>query len=383
MSIDIPFADPSAGVRLLRRDILDAVAKVLDSGRYILGPQVTALENEFAEASGTRHCVAVASGTDALELALRANGIQPGEGVATVSHTAVATVSAIERCGAVPVLVDVDEDTLTLCPNHLEKTLAHHRQRPKSERIRVRAVIPVHLYGCPADMMAIRKIAVAFGLSIIEDCAQAFGAALGDKPVGGLGAAGAFSFYPTKNLGAVGDAGMVATDSESLAAALRSLRQYGWTRRYISDARGVNSRMDELQAAILRVRLTQFAADQAHRDAIAAQYTDRLRPLPIRLPPVSSRRSRHAHHLYVIRTERRDDLRRHLEENGIGTGIHYPAPVHKQPAYAHLTGHIVGGLPVTNNICRQILSLPMFPELEGHQIDRICETIHRFFSDGL
>ncbi len=314
------------------------------------------------------------SGTDALHLALRACGIGPGDRVFTVSHTAVATVAAIELAGATPVLVDIDPATFTMDPNRLEEAVGAdegrrtkdegHVNRPSSLVSVVRrrsAIIPVHLYGHPADMAAILEIARRYDLWVIEDCAQSHGATIDGQKTGTFGDIAAFSFYPTKNLGALGDGGAVVTSDPALAEQTRLLREYGWRERYVSAIPGLNSRLDELQAAILRVKLRYLDAENARRRALAAEY-DRLLAdssvrTPITRPDVS-----HVFHQYVIRSGRRDALQAYLRSQGIGTLIHYPAPVHAQPAYAGRIS-IGEGLPHTEAAAREILSLPMFPEL--------------------
>ncbi len=301
-------------------------------------------------------------------LALRACGIGPGDEVITVSHTAVATVAAIELSGASPRLVDVESGTLTLDPRELEKTITG----------RTKAIIPVHLYGCPADMTPILTFAREHGLVVIEDCAQAHGARYAGRLVGTLGDAAAFSFYPTKNLGAMGDGGAIATSRADVAERLLSLRQYGWRERYISDEPGFNSRLDELQAAILRVRLRYLDEENDSRRRLAATYDERLSRLPLVLPVVRPG-DRPVYHLYAIRTERREELRAHLRERGISTAIHYPAPVHLQPAYARL-GYRPGSLPVTEDAARSLLSLPMYPDLSPEAPLIVAEAIAQFFN---
>ncbi len=364
----IPFVDLKAAYRRLQPEIDAAVATVLESGWYILGAEVAAFEEAFARYLGLPHVVGVASGTDAVLLALRACGIGVGDEVITVSHTAVATVAAIELCGAIPRLVDVEPGTLTLDPQALAKAVTG----------RTKAIIPVHLYGCPADMTPILTCAQEHGLAVIEDCAQAHGARYAGRQVGTLGDAAAFSFYPTKNLGAMGDGGAVATSRADVAERLRLLRQYGWRERYISDVPGLNSRLDELQAAILRVRLRHLDEENETRRRLAATYSDNLSGLPLQLPAVRSG-DRHVYHLYAIRTARREELRAHLRERGIGTAVHYPVPVHLQPAYARL-GYGPGSLPVTEDAARSLLSLPLYPDLPADAPATVAEAIAQFFN---
>jgi len=366
----VPQNDPKAAYLAQREAIDAAIAGVLDSGWYILGKQVTAFEAEFAGAVGTRHGVGVGNGTDALVLALRALGIGPGKAVATVSHTAVATVAAIEMVGARPILLDIDPDTYTMDPKELERALTHRRQGE-----RIAAIIPVHLYGQPADLAAIAALARHHGVMMIEDCAQCHGARFEGRLAGSFGALACHSFYPTKNLGALGDGGMVTTSDDALAAELRALREYGWRgQRYVSERSGVNSRLDELQAAILRVKLTALATDNARRRAIAARYDAGLAELPIR-PPGRDPRAEHVFHQYVVRGEQRDELRARLQDSGIGTNIHYPVPVHLQPAYRGRVATGPSGMARTELAASEIVSLPMYPQLTDSQVDRIIAAL--------
>jgi dTDP-3-amino-3,4,6-trideoxy-alpha-D-glucose transaminase len=362
----IPQADPRAQYLRHKADIDQALAGVLSSGRYILGEQTRAFETEFADYIGAAHAVGVGSGTDALHLALRACDVSPGDEVITVSHTAVATVAAIELCGATPVLVDVDPETLTLDPALLEGAITP----------RTRAVVPVHLYGHPVDMTPLLAVARCRGLRVIEDAAQAHGARYHGRRVGSLGDAGCFSFYPTKNLGAFGDGGAVVTDDATLAERVRLLREYGWAERYVSHVSGYNSRLDELQAAVLRVKLRWLDEDNAARASLAALYGEGLADRALTLPVVRQG-VEHAHHLYVVRSEARDALRAHLQRHGVGSLVHYPVPVHLQPAYRdRLPGR--DALGVTERAAQQVLSLPMFPELAPSDAGRVVETIRDF-----
>jgi dTDP-4-amino-4,6-dideoxygalactose transaminase len=344
------------------------MARVLASGWYILGEEVAAFEREFAAYAGASHAIGVASGTDAIQLALRALGVGVGDEVATVSHTAVATVAAIELSGATPVLVDIDPETFTMDAACLERAMNRH----------VKAIVPVHLYGHPADLAAILPIAGRHGAAVIEDCAQSHGAALGGRATGTWGHAGAFSFYPTKNLGALGDGGAVLTSDVELAARIRALREYGWRERYVSSEAGLNSRLDEMQAAILRVKLHYLDAENARRREIASWYNQLLAGLPLTLPTVSISAT-HVFHQYVVRTALRDPLRDHLKQSGIGALIHYPVPVHLQPAYR---GRVIlaGTLASSEAAAREVLSLPMFPELPGNAVERVCAAVRGFFT---
>ncbi len=365
----IPQTDPRAGYLAHKVEIDAAIARVLDSGWYILGREVAAFEATFAAYVGVAHGVGVGNGTDALEIALRACGVGPGDAVFTVSHTAVATVVAVERSGATPVLVDIDPATYTMDPNCLQDAV---RDVVKTAAARPRAVIPVHLYGHPADMPAILDIARRYGLRVIEDCAQAHGAALLDRKLGAWGHIAAFSFYPTKNLAALGDGGMIVTDAPELAGQARLLRQYGWRERYISAIPGGNSRLDELQAAILAARLPHLDGENARRRALAAAYDRALASTGLVLPAVRPG-AVHVYHQYVVRTPHRDTLRAHLQARGVGTGIHYPAPVHLQPAYQ---GRLAGEpLPHTEQAAREVLSLPMFPQLTDTQLAVVARAL--------
>ncbi len=380
----IPQANPGAAYQAQKGEIDAAIARVLEGGRYILGETVAGFEQEFAAYLGTKHCVGVGSGTDAIELALRALEIGPGQAVIAPSHTAVATVAAIERAGARPVLIDVDPATYTITAAGIE---AVAQSRPEFDGCRLAAVIPVHLYGRPADMPTILDVARRYGLRVIEDCAQAHGATLGRKRVGTFGDLAAFSFYPTKNLGAVGDGGIVATNDPHLRQRLAALREYGWQQRFVSAFPGTNSRLDPLQAAVLSVKLTRLDADNERRRTIAGRYSAGLASVGVGLPtssivgqargadaPGSASLSQDVFHQYVIRTPGRDDLAGFLSKQSIGTGIHYPVPVHLQPAYSD-RGLGFSPLPETERLCTEILSLPMFPQLADRDVDRVVAAV--------
>lgn len=368
----IGFADPKASYLAHQQEIDAAVHRVLDSGRYILGPEVDAFEQEFARYLGLPYVLGVANGTDALQLALRACGVGPGDGVVTVSHTAVATVAAIELTGATPVLVDIDPRSYTLDPTLLAETI-----KRTAGRLPVKAVVPVHLYGHPADMPAILEIAQRYRLYVIEDCAQAHGATLQRRKTGVWGHLAAFSLYPTKNLGALGDGGAVATADAALAEKVRLLREYGWKERYFSNCGGMNSRLDELQAAILRVKLQHLDAENQLRRELAAVYDRCLQGTPWALP-VCSPDASHVYHLYVVRGSDRNGLREFLKMHGVGTAIHYPLPVHQQPAYLERLPIGAGGLEKTNAACREIVSLPMHPHLSVSQVQQVAQRIGTF-----
>lgn len=367
----IPQTAPLAAYRATRARIDRAIARVLKSGRYILGPEVEAFEREFAAYIGCRHAVGVGSGTDALVLALRALGLPPGTLVATVSHTAVATVAAIELAGLTPLLLDIDPATYTLAPAALERAFGSGR--------RIGAVIVVHLYGQAADLDALAPLIRRHGATLIEDCAQCHGATLGGKRLGSMGDIACFSFYPTKNLGAVGDGGAVLTSNGDRAMRLRELREYGWRERYVSAVPGMNTRLDPIQAAVLRVKLPGLDRANARRAAIAARYDRGLAKTGLGLP---TRRpgATHVFHQYVVRTPRRDALRAALDGAGIGTTVHYPVPVHLQPAYRGRVALDPGGLGESERTAREVLSLPMFPELGAADVARVIAAVKTFLA---
>lgn len=361
-------ANPSSQFQSYQNEIEEAVLKVLRGNRYILGDEVKLLEDEFAAFIGVNSAIGVANGTDALELALRALGIGSGDEVITVSHTAVATVAAIEAAGAVPVLVDINSDYFTLDPNQLQNALT-----PKTK-----AVIAVHLYGQPADLEAIDRFCSKNGLSLIEDCSQAHGAKWSGSRVGSIGHLGCFSCYPTKNLGAIGDAGLVVTNDEEIAKKVRMLREYGWHRRFISDVAGRNSRLDELQAAILRVKLRHLDADNAKRGAIAVQYSQGLDRLSVRLPEIRENADA-VFHLYVLRSQERQNLISHLNKHNIQAGIHYPVPIHLQPAYKNRI-RTARDMSVTEKISEEVISLPMYPELTSSDVAQVIKAVNSYRS---
>jgi len=356
----IPFSQPSAQTAAHRTAIDVAIARVLDSGWYVLGREVAAFEQEFSDYLGVKHAIGVNSGTDALALALRALGLSVGDEVVTVSHTAVATIAAIELAGAVPVLADIDPRHFTLDPSSFEAVITS----------RTKAVVVVHLYGQAADMDAILSIARRHGLKVIEDCAQATGATLGGCRLGSLGDVGCFSFYPTKNLGAIGDGGAVVTNDPALADRVRSLREYGWRGDRVSHVPGVNSRLDEIQAAILRAKLPFLDADNSRRQAIAAVYDAAL--AGVMLVPARRPGAEHVFHLYVVRVSNRDHLAQLVRSHGIGVSIHYPQAAHQQPAYV---GRLGGSFPETERVVGEILTLPVFPELTDAQVSKVCAVL--------
>ena len=367
---EIPALDLKAQYQSIRQEIDSAVSRVLEHGVYILGESVTAFEQEFASYCGVSHGIGVGSGTEAVHLALLACGIGPGDEVITVSHTAVATVAAIEMSGARPVLVDIDSLRYTIDPDKFEAAITS----------KTRAVIPVHLYGCPADLDPILEIAHANNIVVIEDCAQAHGATYHGRRVGSWGKIAAFSYYPTKNLGAYGDGGALITNDASLADRARILRQYGWKERYVSSVKGVNSRLDDLQAAILRVKLSHLDEWNTRRQKLANLYNDLLSNSGVVLP-YQPPDARHVYHQYVIRHAQRDELRAFLSDRKIYTLIHYPVPIHLQPAYADL-GVTRGDLPVTEQAAQQVLSLPLYPEMSEDSIEVVGRAVLEFCRMG-
>lgn len=365
----IPCQQPLAQYRSNAAVIDEAIRRTLDSGWYVLGREVEAFEREFADYCGTGEAIAVGSGTDALRLVLQASGIGPGDEVITVAHTALATIAAIVMSGATPVLVDVDPNTGLIDARRIEAAVT----------AQTRAVIPVHLYGQPADMEAVLSTSRRHGLPVIEDAAQAHGARIGDRRAGSLGLAGCFSFYPTKNLGAVGDGGAVVTDDHDLAGKLRMIRQYGWDAGRTARVPGVNSRLDEIQAAILRAKLPGLDADNERRRVLAERYNRALAGLPLSLPRVPDG-VEPVWHLYVVATERRSELRSFLSDRGIDTAIHYPQPPHRHPGYADAVRIGPGGLPVTEELVERIVTLPLYPELEDAEADAVAAAVAAFFA---
>jgi dTDP-4-amino-4,6-dideoxygalactose transaminase len=370
--VPIPQTDPRAAYLAQKTEIDAAIAQVLESGQYILGPVAERFESDFAAFLGLAHGIGCASGTDAIELALRACDIGADDLVFTVSHTAVATVAAIERAGATPVLVDIEAGGFGMDPAALDAAL---RKPPPG---RPAAILPVHLYGEPADLVAIGELARAQGLRLIEDCAQSHGALYRGRPAGSFGDIACFSFYPTKNLGALGDAGIIATGDPALAAAAREIREYGWRERYVSARSGINTRLDPIQAAVLLTKLPRLDSDNQRRQAIAARYDEGLTGLPVALPPRRANAS-HVFHQYVLRSQKRDRLREHLRAAAVGTGIHYPVPVHLHPAYRGRVAAGPTGLRNSERVAGEILSLPIYPQLTDAAVDRVIAEIRRFF----
>jgi len=360
----VPFVDFRAHVAALRGEIDAAVARVLDSGWFILGPEGEAFERELASALGAHDAVAVANGTDALHLALRALGVGPGDEVVTTSLSAAFTALAIVQAGARPVFVDVDEATLNLDPRAVAAALTP----------RTKAIVPVHLYGHPADLQPILDVAAERGIAVLEDACQAHGARYRGRPVGTIAPLGALSFYPTKNLGALGDGGAILCADPAHAARLRRLRNGGQSDRYRHEELGVNSRLDEVQAAILRVSLRHLPAWTARRREIGAFYLRELEGTGLGLP----REQEYAtavYHLFVVRHPHRDALAAALRQDGIGTLVHYPTPLHRQPAFAPLAAGLA--LPNVERAADEILSLPLYPELTDTQASAVVAAVRR------
>jgi dTDP-4-amino-4,6-dideoxygalactose transaminase len=363
--MEVPYVDLAAAYRRQQRELDEAVLRVMAGGGYVLGEETAAFEQEFAGWLGAERVVAVDSGTAAIYLSLKALGIGSGDEVITVSHTAINTVLAVSMAGAEPVLVDIDPETFCMSPELLPGALSS----------RTRAVIPVHLYGHPVDMDPLLAFAAEHGLAVIEDCAQSPGARYRGRKTGTLGDCACFSFYPTKNLGACGDGGAVVTADGELAERVRSLSNCGQgEERYLNVRKGGVSRMDEVQAAVLRVRLGLLEERNSRRRRIAHAYGDALAGTGLTLP-LEREWAEHVYHLYVVRSSRREELKSHLAGNGVECLVHYPVPVHRQPAYGELSG---ASLPQTEAAVEQILSLPVYPEMSDEQVGRVCELIKDF-----
>lgn len=364
--MNVPFVDLRAQYQSLAAEVQQAISVVLERGDFVLGREVSLFEEEFAAYCEAEYAVGVDSGTSALELALRAFDIGPGDEVITAANTFIATAFAVSYTGATPVLVDVDPQTYTIDVSLLESAITD----------RTRAIIPIHLYGHPAEMDPIMEMARRYRLVVIEDACQAHGAKYKGKRVGSLGHAAAFSFYPAKNLGAYGDGGMVVTNDERVAGSLRVLRNYGQREKYHHMVQGYNHRLDTLQAAVLWVKLKHLDAWNAARRQHAKQYRELLACSPVVLPAEASY-AEAVYHLYVIRVQDRDGLRVYLQERGVATGIHYPIPIHLQPSYRAL-GYKKGSFPVTERYAEQILSLPMCAELTPASIEYVAQAIRTF-----
>jgi dTDP-4-amino-4,6-dideoxygalactose transaminase len=362
----VPFLSLKDATAELRSELDDAIARVLSSGHYIGGPEVEGFEAEFAQYVGARHCVGVANGLDAITLSLLAHGLKPGDEVLAPSNTFIATWLGATHGGGVPRPVEPDFATHVVTPEAVRRAITP----------RTRAVVPVHLYGTPVDVPALKQLCAEQGLLLLEDAAQAHGAKVGATRIGGFGTTATWSFYPGKNLGALGDAGAITTDDDAVAARLRLLRNYGSTVKYVHEVVGFNSRLDPLQAAVLRVKLKHLDAWNERRQVIAARYLKELAGLDgLRLPVVPAGRTS-SWHLFVVRTPRRDALRTHLEADGIGTIIHYPIPPHLQQAYPDAGSD---SLRETETAAREVLSLPIGPHFSAEAIGHVIESVRRFF----
>src|SRR5258707_1443593 len=361
----IPLVDLHAQYQTIRHEVMVAFEDVLENMQLFLGPQMQAFEDEFSVYCGCRYGIGVSTGTDALVLALRACGIGPGDEVVTVANTFIATVEAIALVGATPVFVDIDPDSYTIDWRQLEQVVTW----------RARAMLPVHLYGHPAEMQPIMEFACIHGLRVIEDASQAHGATYQGQRVGSFGDIGCFSLYYSKNLGAYGEAGICVTNNHDLAESIRLLRDHGSRTKYQHDILGVNARLDELQAAVLRIKLRYLEQWNAARQDHAHAYTEQLRGL-VEAVPVAKSWGTHVYYVYVVRVPRRDHFRQVLEREGIATGIHYPIPIHLQPACVQY-GYQPGMLPVTEEVTERIVSLPMYPELTTEQIQRVVDAVKK------
>jgi dTDP-4-amino-4,6-dideoxygalactose transaminase len=364
--MNIPLVDLRKQYQPLKEEIISGMQQTLEGMQLFLGENVQAFEKEFAQFCGVRHGIGVSDGTTALHIILRAMGIGPGDEVITVAHTFIATAEAIVLSGARPVFVDIDPTTYLMDVTKIEAKLTRC----------TKAILPVHLYGQTVDMDSIWGIARRHGLRVIEDACQAHGALYRGCRAGSLGDAAAFSFYFSKNLGAYGEGGFIATDDDELAHKMRMIRDHGSERRYYSDLIGMNGRLDELQAVVLRAKLPHLERWNEQRREHAACYNDLLRDLPV-ITPVECTKNKHVYHLYVIRVSGRDELCAYLRSQGIATGIHYPAPIHMQRAMGTL-GYKVGDLPATERVCSDILSLPMYPELTEREIEYIATNVATF-----
>lgn len=368
--MSIPLNDLQAQFASIKPEVMSAIEDVLDAMHLFLGPQNRRFEQSFASYCGCEYGIGLSNGTDALSLALRACQIGPGDEVITVSHSFIATVEAIAQVGATPVFVDIEPDTYTMDWRQLEGALSK----------RTRAIIPVHLYGHPADMQPVLDFARQYGLRVIEDASQAHGAAYQGKRAGSFGDIACFSLYCSKNLGAYGEAGICTTNDAELAERLRMLRDHGSSVRYQHEMLGVNARMDEVQAAILNVKMGHLEKWNAQRQAHAKIYSEQMKE-SVEAVPVVRQGATHVFYVYVVQVRERDQLYRYLSEQGIGCGIHYPTPIHLQPACQRY-GYTRGSLPVTEAACERILSLPMYPELTGEQIQAVIDGVKQGIVHG-
>ena len=368
MKTAVPFLDLVTPHRALEQELVAAFRRALREAQFVGGPEVEAFEREYAAFCGTPHCAGVNSGTDALRFAYLALGVRPGDEIITVAHTFIATTEAITQAGGVVRFVDIASDTMTMDPAAIAEAIGP----------RTVGIVPVHLYGQAADLDPIMRLAARHGLWVVEDAAQAHGGTYAGRPVGSIGTLGCFSFYPGKNLGSLGEGGAVTGSDAALIGAIRRQREHGQSSKYVHETEGYNGRLHAIQAAFLRIKLRCLADWNAQRRQVAAWYGDALRGIPEILLPAEAPYAEPVYHLYVIRTPERDALRSHLGECGIGTGLHYPHPLHLQRAYAHL-GMKPGSLPLTERAAATCLSLPMYPELTREQVGCVADAIRRFF----
>lgn len=368
--MQLEFLDLKAQYETIKEEIKKAIMDIVESGHYIMGPNVKAFEEEIAEYLGVKHAIAVANGTDALVLTLDALGIGPGDEVITSPYTFFASAECISRVGAKPVFADIDPETLNINPEEIEKKITE----------KTKAIIPVHIFGRAVEMDKITALAEKHGLYVVEDACQAIGSEINGRKVGTIGKAGCFSFFPTKNLGAYGDGGLVITNDDELADKIRLLRVHGSRKKYFHDVIGYNSRLDEIQAAILRVKLKYIDSWNEARRQKAKLYNELLKNTPVITPDIIDGKS-HVFHLYTILATNRDELKKHLEQKGIPTGIYYPLPLHLQEAYKDL-GYKKGDMPVAEKTCESNLSLPLYPELPDGQIKYIADSVIEFYEKG-
>jgi dTDP-4-amino-4,6-dideoxygalactose transaminase len=377
--MNVPFLDLKAQNRAIAAEALPMFTEALENAAFIGGPNVENFEKSFAEFCETRFCVGVNSGTDALRFALMAAGVGQGDAVVTVPNTFIATTEAISQVGAIPIFVDVDPNTCNMDPKKLIDILGKKYTQPnKLSQPTVRAIIPVHLYGQPVDMDPILEVARERNLVVIEDACQAHGALYKDKKAGSIGAAGCFSFYPGKNLGACGEGGAVVSNDEEVTRIIRMIRDHGQEKKYFHRMEGYNGRLDAIQAGVLRIKLERLTLWNEARRTNAARYDELLAEITQVVRVSEAPFTRSVYHLYVILVENRDELQKYLQEKGIATGLHYPLPLHLQKAYAHL-GYKKGDFPVAESAAERLLSLPMYPELAAEQIEYVCTSIKDYY----
>ena len=369
----IPLLDLNAQHRTIRNEVLAALTRVVDSQHFVLGEEVSALERDLAAYCGVKHAIGCASGSDALLLAVMSLGIGPGDKVLTTPYTFFATVAAISRVGATPVFADIDPDTFNLSVSDAAAVLERHPE--------VRAIMPVHLFGACADLAPLCSLAAKKGIAIIEDAAQSIGSEYNGRRAGSIGQVGCFSFFPSKNLGAFGDGGMLTTNDDDLAQKLRMLRVHGAATKYYHEFVGINSRLDAIQAAVLRVKLQHLDSWTERRERNADRYRHIMHDfgIPVRVPDAKPYQTRHIYNQFVILAQRRDELRAYLKAQGIGTEIYYPVPMHLQQCFSNL-GCRPGDFPVAERLAKQSLALPIYPELAPEDIEYVCRTLNEFYS---